>query len=162
LIDQFVLVLNKFAALEKSPRDFGTGGKLFPSEIHTVNAIGRHPGMNMTDLASALGISKPAVTQIIAKVIKKNLVERYNGEGNRKEVLLRLTKSGRVAHRGHQEFHALMDADIINRLEKLTSREQDFLSGLFGDMALYFDRAIKERTPEVSSDQPSERKRGKR
>ncbi len=161
MIDHFVLVMNKFAALEKSSRDFGTGDKLFPSEIHVLEAIGKHPGINMSDLASALGISKPAVTQIIAKVTKKDLVERYNGEGNRKEVLLRLTKNGLIAFNGHREFHARMDAGMISRLGELTSREQDFLFEVFGDMALYFDQAIEERTPESSSDRPPMRKGGK-
>lgn len=147
LINQFSIVLNKFTALEKSPRDFGTGDKLFPSEIHVVEAIGKKPGINMTDLASVLGISKPAVTQIIGKVLKKNLVERYNGKDNRKEVLLKLTKSGGIAFLGHQEFHARMDTAINNRFGRFTSREFDFLSEIFGDMASYFDQVIKERKP---------------
>jgi DNA-binding MarR family transcriptional regulator len=147
LINQFAVVLNKFTALEKSSRDFGTGDKLFPSEIHVVDAIGKQPGTNMTDLALVLGISKPAVTQIIGKVIKKNLVKRYNDKGNRKEVLLKLTKSGEIAFQGHQEFHARMDTAIIERFGRLTVREYDFLSKQFADIALYFDQVIKERKP---------------
>jgi len=147
LINQFSMVLNKFTALEKSPRDFGTGDKLFPSEIHVVEAIGKQPGINMTNLASMLGISKPAVTQIIVKVIKKNMVERYNGKDNKKEVMLKLTKNGEIAFRGHKEFHARMDTAIIKRFGRFTSREFDFLSEIFGDMASYFDQAIKERKP---------------
>lgn len=161
LYNRFVMVMNKIAALEKSSRDFGTGDQLFPSEIHAVDAIGKNPGIKMTDLAALLGISKPAVTQIIGKVLKKNLVERYNGQGNLKEVLLRLTKTGRIAFRRHREFHARMDADIINQLEKLTSREFNFLFKLYGDMALYVDLLTKERKPEVSLNQSSDRKRGK-
>jgi DNA-binding MarR family transcriptional regulator len=147
LINQFAVVLNKFTALEKSSRDFGTGYKLFPSEIHVVEAIGKQPGTNMTDLALVLGISKPAVTQIIGKVIKKNLIKRYNGKGNRKEVLLKLTKSGEIAFQGHLEFHARMDTAIIERFRRLTVREYDFLSKQFADIALYFDQVIKERKP---------------
>jgi DNA-binding MarR family transcriptional regulator len=147
LINQFSVVLNKFTALEKSPRDFGTGDRLFPSEIHVVEAIGKQPGINMTDLASVLGISKSAVTQIIGKVIKKNLVQRFNSKDNRKEVLLKLTKSGEVAFQGHQAFHARMDTAIIDRFGRLTAREYDFLSKQFADIALYFDQVIKERKP---------------
>ncbi len=161
LINQFAVVLNKFSALEKSPRDFGTGDPLFPSEIHVIEAIGKHPGINMTDLASVLGISKPAVTQIINKVTKKKLVERFNGRDNLKEVLLRLTRSGETVFEGHREFHARMDIDIIHRFGKLTSREHDFIAELFEDMALYFDRVIKERKPEVLLDRSPQRKRGK-
>jgi len=161
LIDLFVVVLNKFAALERSPRDFGTGDKLFPSEIHVVEAIGKHPGINMTDLASELGVSKPAVTQMIAKIMKKDLVERYNGEGNRKRVLLRLTKSGWLAFRGHEELHKRMDVDLMSHLGQLTSREQGLLARVFEGMAAYADRAIEERTPGVPPDRSPHRKRGR-
>jgi hypothetical protein len=74
---------------------------------------------------------------------------------------LRLTKSGRIAFRGHQEFHCRMDSNIINRFGKLKSQEYDFLSELFGDMAHYFDQVIKERKPEVTVKQLPDRKRGR-
>jgi DNA-binding MarR family transcriptional regulator len=154
------MIMNKITTLEKLPRDFGTGDKLFPSEIHTIQAIGQHPGINMTDLASVLGISKPAVAQIVGKVVKKKLVERYNGTHNRKEVRARLTESGESAFRGHQEFHARMDTVFLDRLKRLNSREFDVLSELARDMALYFDQVLGERNPEVSLGQaPSEKRR---
>ncbi len=147
------MIMNKITTLEKLPRDFGTGDKLFPSEIHTIQAIGQHPGINMTDLASMLGISKPAVAQIVGKIVKKKLVERYNGSHNRKEVRARLTESGESAFRGHQEFHARMDTVFLDRLRRLKSREFGVLSELARDMALYFDQVLEERKPEVSCDQ---------
>jgi DNA-binding MarR family transcriptional regulator len=159
LIDLFTLVLNKFSALEKIPWDFGTGDKLFPSEIHVVDAIGRRQNIKMTDLAFELGISKPAVTQMIARVIKKNLVERHKGEGNMKEVLLRLTESGRIAFRGHQEFHRRMDVGIMDRLGRLTYRERDFVCELFEGIASYFDRAIEERKGPSGRSGEKERRR---
>jgi DNA-binding MarR family transcriptional regulator len=144
------MIMNKITTLEKLPRDFGTGDKLFPSEIHTIEAIGQQPGINMTDLASVLGISKPAVAQIVGKVVKKKLVERYNGSHNRKEVRARLTEKGESAFRRHQEFHARMNAVFLDRLRRLKSREFDVLSELARDMASYFDQVLEEREPEVS------------
>jgi hypothetical protein len=87
--------------------------------------------------------------------------ERWKSTLQQEEVPLRLTKRGRIAFREHQEFHTRMDSDIINLLGRQAVREQDFLSELFGNMALYLGRAIKERTPEMSSDRPSESMRGK-
>jgi len=161
-MDQIGAVLNKFTTLEKMPRDFGTGGdKLFPSEIHVVQAIGENPGMNMTGLAAVLGISKPAITQIIGKVMKKELVERCRGRENQKEVLLSLTKRGQIAFREHRNYHARMDGEIIKRFQRLTSREHDFLTDLFRDMAVYFDQVIREREPKISLGGSFRRKRGR-
>ena len=146
-------VMNKITALEKLPRDFGTGARLFPSEIHTIQAIGQHTGINMTDLAATLGISKPAVAQIVGKVTRKKLVERYNGTHNRKDVLARLTESGEMAFLGHQEFHALMDAVFVDRFGRLTSQEFDVVSELAKDIASYFDQVLEERKSEMSFEQ---------
>ena len=159
--DQLGVVFNKFSALEKSPRDFGSGDKLFPSEIHVIEAIGKHPGINMTELASVLGISKPAVSQILRKVMRKNLVERYTGVRNGKEVLARLTGRGEIAFRGHAKLHARTDAVLMERLRRVTSQEVDFLVELFKEVALYFDQVTNERKPEVSFNQSRFKKRGK-
>jgi DNA-binding MarR family transcriptional regulator len=160
LIHLFGVVLNKFAAVEKFPRDFGTGDKLFPSEIHVIEAIGNHPGINMTELAAKLGVSKPAVTQMVGKVAGKRLLRRYKTAHNKKEVLVTLTEKGEIAFLGHREFHARMDAWGIERFNRLTSRESDFLAEIFQEMARYFDLVLEERSREVSIDQSPSHKGG--
>jgi len=75
LSTQWDRIQNKIAAIEKSPRDFGSGDLLYRSEIHTLMAIGENPGANVTDLASHSGISKSAVSQMVNKLSHRNLVE---------------------------------------------------------------------------------------
>ena len=67
--DLFYQVLSKFIASEGVPKYFGINQKLYPSEIHMIYAIGKHPGINVTDLAKFLGITKGAVPKMIKKLI---------------------------------------------------------------------------------------------
>jgi DNA-binding MarR family transcriptional regulator len=84
---------------------FGTGVLMHPKEIHTVQAIGRYPGINVTKLAEYTGVTKGAVSQTIKKLARKGLVQRTHAPGNAKEVVLELTDLGWIGFRNHEKFH---------------------------------------------------------
>jgi DNA-binding MarR family transcriptional regulator len=112
-------LVNIANASEKKPRDFGIGHVLFRAEIHTIEAIVNHPDCNASDLALRLGITNGALTQIIAKLRDKGLVDQYNFPDNRKEIYFRLTGEGLLAQKGHALFHARMNKTIGNYLDSL-------------------------------------------
>ena len=70
-------VINKFSAMEKEPRYFGTEEKLYSREIHTVHAIGNSPNINVTDFADKLGVTKGTISPIVTKLAKKKLVLKF-------------------------------------------------------------------------------------
>jgi len=84
---------------------FGTGVLMHPKEIHTVQAIGRYPRINVTKLAEYTGVTKGAVSQTIKKLVRKGLVHRKHAPGNAKEVVLELTNLGWIGFRNHEKFH---------------------------------------------------------
>ena len=84
---------------------FGTGVIMHPKEIHTVQAIGRYPKINITKLAEYTGVTKGAVSQTIKKLTRKGLVQRTHAPGNAKEVVLELTDPGWIGFRNHEKFH---------------------------------------------------------
>ena len=84
---------------------FGTGVLMHTKEIHTVQAIGRKPGINVTKLAEYAGVTKGAVSQTINKLVKKGLVRKTRIPGNDKEVVLELTDLGRIGFQNHEKFH---------------------------------------------------------
>ena len=85
--------------------NFGTGVLMHTKEIHTVQAIGRHPGINVTKLAEYAGVTKGAVSQTINKLVRKGLVQKTHASGNEKEVILELTDLGWVGFQNHEKFH---------------------------------------------------------
>ena len=87
------------------PLSFGTGVLMHTKEIHTVQAIGRHSGINVTKLAEQTGITKGAVSQTINKLVRKGLVRKTHAPGNDKEVVLELTNLGWIGFRNHEQFH---------------------------------------------------------
>lgn len=74
-------VINRFTLIENSPRDFGSGERLYPSEIHTIEAIGKNEGTNLTQLAETMGVIKAVISQIVRKLEMKKYVQKYKDMG---------------------------------------------------------------------------------
>ena len=112
---------------------FGTGKLMHTKEIHTIQAIGRYPGINVTRLAEQMAVTKGAVSQTISKLVKKGLVRKRKIFGNRKEVVLELTDLGWIGYNNHEKFH--MDTlgvarqyygdQLQGKLEKINSSVDD-------------------------------------
>ena len=110
LMDVLDKAFTKVEALHTPSRDFGTGISMFRKEIHTLQAIGQHPKINITALADHMGVTKGAVSQMVAKLVKKGMVRKIYAEDNKKEVIMELTNLGWIGFRNHEKFHI----DVFN------------------------------------------------
>jgi DNA-binding MarR family transcriptional regulator len=145
-INRFLKVINIFNAIYRRPNHFGISEPLYPSEIHTIETVGKNEGLNVTDLSDKLGVSKPAISQIINKLEKKSLVKKYKGNGNDKETLLRLTKKGRVAFDGHEEYHKNTDKEIIAAMKRMSREEYDAFENVMKKIEAYAKKLLTERS----------------
>ena len=140
--DTLYRIISKFREIEKIPRSFGIEKKLYPSEIHMIQAIGRDPGINVTGLAQHLGVTKGAVPKILRKLESKGLVVRYRDDSNNKEVYFTLTAEGEKAYRGHEAFHATLDAQMVQMFSKFNENEIDLILAVLGELDSLADRAL--------------------
>ena len=105
LLEKLEQVITKMESMHTPSLSFGTGVLMHQKEIHTVQAIGRHSGMNITKLAELTGVTKGAVSQTIKKLVRKGLVQKTRLPGNDKEVVLELTNLGWTGFYNHEQFH---------------------------------------------------------
>lgn len=119
VFEQLMKLINIYSEYESSPRTYGTDEIYYSLEIHTVHIIGKNPGINVTDIACLHGISKSAVSKVLKKLEKKEVVFRYKSQNNRKEVLFKLTDKGKEAYFGHIEYHKKKEESLISLLEKI-------------------------------------------
>lgn len=137
---KFLKVVNKINELEKRAYDFGVGEKLFPSEIHTLQAIGNNSCINVSSLAREQGVSRAAVSQMVAKLAKRGFIKKLKSLENSKEVLLVLTEKGKAAFDGHEKFHAEMYADFMLFMDGVPRQEIELVKGLLEKIDFYLDR----------------------
>jgi DNA-binding MarR family transcriptional regulator len=71
---------------------------LSASKVQTLRLLGNRGGQTASQIARFLGVSKPAVTQLIDSMVRARLVVRRASKADRREIHLQLTKKGRQLH----------------------------------------------------------------
>ena len=147
LMDIIDDVLTKVESLHAPSRDFGTGVPIYRKEIHTLQAIGQHPKINITALAEYMGVTKGAVSQTAAKLIKKGMVRKKYAKGSKKEVILELTDLGWVGFHNHEKFHMDM-FDIAREYygEQLKTKIEMFQTVMTDFKAILDEHEIRKKT----------------
>ncbi len=116
---------------ERTPRDYGTGDLLYPSDIHTVVAVSKAPGCNLTALASQLHISKAAVSKFVAKLVRMGYLIKSKPVDNDREVIFNLTKKGQTAADGHQAFEKKTFGPFFQVEAALSERDYQAIKEFF-------------------------------
>ncbi len=138
IIQLYMKSVDLMREIESKPRDFGTGDLLYSSTIHTLVQIGKNPGINLTNLAERLVISKSAVSKFIRQLLELGLITKSKDISNRKEVIFYLSEKGVVAYHGHESFEREFFGVIKNNVNTLKEDEKDifitFLRSLVGEL----------------------------
>ena len=142
--ETFLRIINKFKVLEKIPIDHGTGDLLYASEINTLEIIGKFPGINLTQLAEKKGVTKSAVSQIVAKLVKKHLVTKNQSPNHEKVFFLELTNSGEIAFENHEKFHEKYDLPMIEKLSGMNDKQFDQVAEIFEMLESTIDKYLKD------------------
>ncbi|GKX68543.1 MarR family winged helix-turn-helix transcriptional regulator [Inconstantimicrobium mannanitabidum] len=121
MIKKFEKVMNKYNKSEKKPRYYGTSDLLYRAEVHTIDAIGKNNEINVTELAQYLGITKGAVSQMVDKLIKKDMVIKNAASNTENEVSLKLTERGLAVYNGHEKYHKDFYTEISKTLSHLSN-----------------------------------------
>lgn len=103
------------------------GVKLYPTEIHLVNEIGMHRNMNITAIAQVYGVTRGAISKQVARLQGKGLLEKYQINGNKKEVWVKLTELGWRAFFVHQKFHENQHSRYIEEFVTYTKQQQELI-----------------------------------
>ena len=73
---QVMRIINKQGRIEKIPVRLEEGLEITPAEGHTIQAIGEHESINVTELGAYFGVTKSAASQIIGKLAQKGFVKK--------------------------------------------------------------------------------------
>ena len=101
-------IIHKYNQFEKKPQVYCKDIILTQPEIHTIAMVGDHEGIGITQLAKMRGITKGAASQMIYKLVDKDLVEKRVSPDSDAAVCLYLTKKGKKARSEHRKQHETM------------------------------------------------------
>lgn len=95
-----------------------TSEPLSASKIQILRLLSQSGGHTATQVGRYLGVSKPAVTQLVDSMVRSKLVNRLSAKSDRREVNLHLTEAGRrlarevMKQQRHRLRAALRDARV--------------------------------------------------
>jgi DNA-binding MarR family transcriptional regulator len=134
----FEQTARSYVTMEKIPRHFGTQKLLHMGEINTIDAVGRMPGVNVTELARELEVTKGAVSQMVKRLEKKGCLTTVKKPGNDKEVALNLTEEGRIAYEYHQRHHAGLEMMLRRMMERFDTEALADIRDMLEAMGRYY------------------------
>lgn len=129
LIDLFLKILHLYSVIDRKPKDYGTGDKLFLAEIHTITMVGKNNEINMTRLAEVMGVTKGAISQIIRKLVHKNLIQKESI--NKKEFVLKLSEKGKIVFAAQESFQNEVFTFAATLYEQARPEDRDMVRRLF-------------------------------
>lgn len=103
----------KLTEIESVPKEYVDNELLYSSEVHTICAIGKMPGINLTNLALELDVSKSAASKFVGKLISKEYITKERASGNMKEVVFNLTVKGSAVLVKHREYKKQLFGPLI-------------------------------------------------
>lgn len=135
----FLRIVYKLFELEKKERYYGTDQPLHEAEIHMIKCIEENEGIHVTGLADRLGVTKGAVSQIIAKLTQKGMIIKDTDPKNLSRLLISLTDKGKIAYENHERVHEKYE-ELFNDLLKGESEEnRKFLKRFFDSLEKRLD-----------------------
>ena len=137
--DSYMMQLfNRFSELSKKSYEYCEGVSLYPTEIRTIVYIAVTSSTNMTDIANQMGLTKGAVSKMIAKLESQSLLERYKYQPSQKDIYIHLTELGVRAYEGHKTYYASMRDNLKNYFAGMDGEHQqvilDFLDTYLNEM----------------------------
>lgn len=108
-----------------------------PSQLRALTVIDAREGVNLRDLAAALGSTPPSVSRLCDRLEAAGLVRRSRATANRREVELRLSASGRgvlasVRSARAKELEGVLTAMPATELRKLFEGMASFRTAASG------------------------------
>ena len=131
LFEQVFDISDKLNELNRVPQHFGVDELVTRAEIHLVASIARNEGRSVTELAQEKGVTKGAISQLLAKLESKGLIEKKVDPANTSRLLIGLTPKGHVANETHDQVHELIYNAFIDEVGELDDKQFAFLQSFF-------------------------------
>ncbi len=117
-----VETFNDILYIEEKALKEGSFSDVSITEVHTIEAIGMYEKKMMSEVAKNLDITVGTLTVAVNKLVKKDYVQRFKSEDDKRIVLIGLTKKGRLLYRVHDKFHKDMVKETINGMSEDEAR----------------------------------------
>jgi DNA-binding MarR family transcriptional regulator len=134
LISQIQAIINQLIFLERKRNFTFEGISLYPSEIHLMLETKGEQAVNATKIADKLGITKGAVSQTLARLEKKGIIEKVKDPNYKNELSIFLTPFGKRAYDQYQMMCDAINKHFYNTFSQYDEDEQEVIKRFLSDI----------------------------
>ena len=100
--------------MEEEAKEQYSFKELTLTQMHYLEMISELENPNLTELATAMKLTKPTITVLVDKLIEKELVYKVQSDADRRSTHLHLTERGKLINQMHEYAHRR----IVEQIEK--------------------------------------------
>ena len=97
------------------------------TQMHYLEMISELENPNLTELATAMKLTKPTITVLVDKLIEKELVCKVQSDADRRNTHLHLTEKGKLINQMHEYAHRRMAEEIEKKINHDEALQLTFL-----------------------------------
>lgn len=106
VIEQLIKYCNIYAAVYHRELPHGTDTQFSFAQIQVVEYLLENEDLNqnMHAIASRLGITDSTFSKLVSRLVKKNMLQKFHVEGNRKNIIIRVTEEGKRVYADYVRY----------------------------------------------------------
>ena len=139
LAEQILRISNKLIFLEKKSIIKHGDLKLYPSEIHLIDVIAKGQDINASKMAARLGVTKGAVSQTLARLEKKGILNKTKDPQNKNELTVHFTPFGKNVLREQIKLRKTFHEQYAKYFSNMSEKEKEIIMGFLKKMEGFFD-----------------------
>lgn len=116
------------------------------SEVHSLCIIGDKQNVNGAMISSKLAMTRSAISKIISKLKKKELIYSYQNSDNKKEIYYKLTEKGYLIYHKHEKAHKEWEERELKFLNQISDSKMEVISEFLNRYNSYLEDTIVERS----------------
>ena len=114
-MEEIIAKLSAYMArMEEEAKEQYSFKDLTLTQMHYLEMISELENPNLTELATAMKLTKPTITVLVDKLIEKELVYKVQSDADRRSTHLHLTERGKLINQIHEYAHRR----IVEQIEK--------------------------------------------
>lgn len=130
-VEKLIKYANTYAAIYKKEDFYGTDIAISFEQVQVLEYLLENETLNqnMAMIASRLGISPSNFTRIVNKLVKKGMLEKYYVEGNRKNIVIRVTDFGKEQYLLYSEcIYEYSFSKMFRHIEQIPQEELELVA----------------------------------
>ncbi|PDH95041.1 MarR family transcriptional regulator [Oenococcus oeni] len=104
------------------------------SDLDVLSTVIRHHDSRISEIVKHLSFTQGAVSKIVNKLFRLQLIEKYHLADNKKDTYLKGTETGEKIHLLHAEYHREMDQRLLNFSKGFSANELSLIGNFLASI----------------------------